>query len=115
MSLETDPRALPAMVAEMQRLGMAANTNNPPTGHLPAELFEKYVLGHIEAGEGSLCDGMDDELPGDKDEPDVDFETITIEGVDGNEFRLFITRPQGSREVALPAAVSKTRVKVFSH
>jgi hypothetical protein len=98
------------MVAEMRRLGMAANTNNPPTDHLPVELFEKYVLGHIEAGAAILCDEMDGELPGDKDEPDVDFETITIEGVDGNEVKLYITRPQGSREVALPAVVSEMRL-----
>jgi hypothetical protein len=106
MSIATDPRALPALIEEMKRLGMADNGNIPPMDHLTVEQFEKYVLGHIEAGAVVLCDEMDGELPGDKDEPEVDVEVISIEGEDGNEIKLYITRPQGFAGVVLPAVVS---------
>ncbi|GAC1603807.1 MAG: alpha/beta hydrolase [Acidimicrobiales bacterium] len=89
MSLRTDPRADPRMVAVMEPIGLA---DLPPPAPVDASSSIEEILPWVteaEAGFSTLFDALADPSP----VPGVARTVEVIRGIDGNDITLFVHRP----------------------
>ncbi|MGE0217152.1 alpha/beta hydrolase fold domain-containing protein [Mycolicibacterium sp.] len=90
MTLGTDPRADPRMVAALARFGLDGPL--PPSGlTLDSPIADRHAYaGASEQGMAALFDTLASEMPAAQG---VTTTSTTITGVDGNDITLFISRP----------------------
>lgn len=94
MTLRTEPRADPRMVAALQPFGLCENDiPGQLTKDSPLEAQLAHVLDVVEPGNDALFDGLLAHLPAVEG---VEHSTETIRGPDGNELTLHISRPAGA-------------------
>lgn len=92
MTLLTDPRTLPAIahMAETAYFGRRAST-----APWPEDIEEVHkIIESLDQEFNKVCRLVPLWVPGDDEEPDVEEEQVTIEGLDGNEILLYIVRPR---------------------
>lgn len=93
MTLATDPRADPRMVAVLEPLGMAGRADPVPLS-ADSSLEDIRALATLgEPGFQHVFDGLFDSLP---PVEGVESSTEVISGVDGNDMTLYIHRPAGA-------------------
>ncbi|MDT7641991.1 MAG: acetyl esterase [Pseudonocardiales bacterium] len=102
LSLRDDPRADPRMVAALAAFGLDAHPEPPPIS--PRSSREELLAfcaaaeGGFEAVFAALYEGL-------APVRGVTTETTSITGPDGNEITLYVHRPEGSGDTALPCVV----------
>jgi acetyl esterase len=93
LTIATDPRADPRMVAAMAPLGLAERTPPQPVNmDTPLEQLHEFNL-MAEAGFDMAFSMLSADLPA---VPGVERSVEVITGIDGNDITLFIHRPEGS-------------------
>ncbi|CAK3947159.1 Brefeldin A esterase [Lecanosticta acicola] len=102
LTLMSDPRTLPAIAQVAEIVYFDLRT---PLRPWPQEIEQMHELfAGLDHEFNVFCQVLPMWVPGDEDEPDVEEEQITIDGLDGNQLVLYVTRPQ-NQEVDLPAIV----------
>ena len=104
MNVTTDPRTNPKISEFLKAMGMADMLNEFPE---PATWSIESLTPYIAATDAAITgmyNGIDNELPGDADEPEIETSTQTIKGVDNNDIILYIYRPKAAQG-PLPAVI----------
>jgi len=104
MNVTTDPRTHPKISELLKAMGMADMiTEYPEPTTWSVESLTPYFAAS-DAAMTSLYNNIDNELPADADEPEIETTTQTIKGVDNNDIILYIYRPK-SAQGPLPAVI----------
>ncbi|KAK4621489.1 Carboxylesterase NlhH [Fulvia fulva] len=103
MSLETDPRMRPDLLAALKPLQMAINADAPPMDRKDTAAIEALNKQFSE-NMVTLYETLPNDLPGDDLEAALDESEITIDGQDGNKIKLYIRKPKNA-STPLPAVL----------
>lgn len=103
MSLATDPRLNPKLLAALNAFGIAGNQ----TMELPSELSVDNLNPILRVAEEQilgLYNGAPNDLAKDSQEPEINVSELTIKGVNDNDIKLYIYKP-ASASGPLPAVL----------
>jgi acetyl esterase/lipase len=104
MNVTTDPRTNPKISELLKAMGMSDLLGDfPDPSTWSIESLTPYMAA-TDSATTQIYEGMDNELPTDADEPEVETSTETIKGVDDNDIILYICRPK-SAQGPLPAVI----------
>ena len=92
MTLATDPRSDPRMVAVLESIGMAGRADPAPLSAEPSLEDIRNLASQGESGFQHVFDGQFDPLP---PVEAVESSTEVITGADGNDITLYVHRPAG--------------------
>lgn len=97
MSLASDPRINPKLLAALQAFGMASNQtfelpDNISAGDPNPEKLTPLIK-DTEDKMLALYNGLPNDLAKDSSEPEIDTSELTIKGVDDNDIKLYIYKP----------------------
>lgn len=106
LNVTTDPRTHPKVSELLKAMGvLEMMTDYPERADWTIEALTPHVAATDTATTG-LYNSLDNELPTDADEPEIETTTQTIKGVDNNDITLYIYRPKSaSPQTPLPAVI----------
>jgi acetyl esterase/lipase len=105
MNVATDPRTNPKIKNLLTAMGMVdmIPSNLPEPADWTIEGLTPYMAA-TDAAMGSVYESLENDLPTDADEPEIETSTQTIKGVDDNDITLYIYRPKAAQG-PLPAVI----------
>lgn len=102
MTVQDDPRTLPELAKMLKELKLGGRNHTPLRNTTDVSEIEPTIRAMHEGFNG-LYESLPNELPEDKNEPEVEQTEISIDGVDGNKIKLYVFRPKDSGKEPLPA------------
>ncbi|WPH01632.1 carboxylesterase nlhh [Acrodontium crateriforme] len=105
LELKTDPRTNTRLLAALKAFGLDGKAPTPDVQVTASNEEIAALMGAGEQAFEALYEALPNELPSDKDEPEIEHTIETIKGIDDNDIKLHIHRQKRLTGQKLPCVV----------